>query len=130
MGFLRRLLFGRKPQTVSPFQKQSRLWFVLLGRPIYVSQAEMDAKFFQACNKAFTCKEKVLFANFYPPPTEKELHCQHCGYFVFHHRKCFTWITLEQRAKYADLSERSMAQACGYIHLQGDAIRLEQRIIK
>ena len=58
MNFLQHLAsFFRQPQPISSFQKQSRLWFVLRGQ-IYVSPAEQDAKFFQACNKAFTPQYK------------------------------------------------------------------------
>lgn len=134
MNFLWHLIsrFQPLPPILSSFQKQSRLWFVLLGRPIYLSQAEKDAKFFQACNQSFTCQERIIRSNtnFYPPPTEKELYCQHCGCLVFHHRKCFSWISVEQRAKFEGympvISDGSLATSYGYLYLQGDHIRAEQ----
>jgi hypothetical protein len=60
MDFLQRFVSLFQPeQTIPPFQKQSRLWFVLRGRPIYVSPAEQDAKFFQACKEAFSPSRSI-----------------------------------------------------------------------
>jgi hypothetical protein len=113
----------RPPNTISTFQKQSRLWFVLRGQ-IHISQAEKDTKFFQVCKESFGRKKKEI--NFNPSPNYKELYCEHCGCFVFHHSKCFSWIGMKRGTDYvyvSNVSDRSLAKKLGYLYLQGDDIQ-------